>query len=165
MPPALNIQIESKEWHSIFAFNFYRLDKSSWKSHSIFWHSIFLLDFCIQFLLTWTRPGGYLVVYLDVSWCLPGLEPGRKKTFNFEGTKTFNLWNGRLTGDSEGSKSQKTIQFPTDQAVSRCLPGLVLVFPGKKKMGEAATSTHSCVNQQTNFSQVYHEEGLSLPLL
>ena len=98
-----------------------------------FLHSIFLLDFCIQFLLTWTRPGGYLVVYLDISWCLPGLEPRRKKTFNFEGTKTFNFWNGRLVGDSEGSKSQKNIQFPADLVLTWCLPGFVLVFPGKKK--------------------------------
>ena len=136
MPPSLNIQIESKEWASgrswyntgvlltnrhefgrDRAFNF----ATSCNLHSIFWHSIFLLDFCIQFLLTWTRPGVYLVVYLDISWCLPGLEPGRKKTFNFEGTKTFNLWNGRLTSDPEGSKSQKTIQFPAD-------PGVFQVF-------------------------------------
>ena len=48
---------------------------------------------------------------LDPPWCLPG----RKKTFNFEGTKTFNPWNERLTGDSEGSKSQKPIQFPAAQ--------------------------------------------------
>ena len=125
-----------RDWAFNFAFNF----ATSCKSHSIFWHSIFLLDFCIQFLRTWTRPGVYLVVYLDISWYLPGLE----KTFNFEGTKTFNLWNGRLTSDSEGSKSQKNhsilltrrIQAKKHsiyQVLSRCLPGLVLVFPGKKK--------------------------------
>jgi hypothetical protein len=100
-------------------------------------------------LRTWTRPGVYLVVYLDISWYLPGLE----KTFNFEGTKTFNLWNASLTSDSEGSKSQKTIQFPADLAnpgkKAFNLPGVVQVFtwscPGvswQKKMGEAATSTH-----------------------
>ena len=83
---------------------------------------------------TWTRPGVYLVVYLDVTWCLPGLEPGRRKTFNFEGTKTFNLWNGGLTSDSEGSKSQKTIQFPADQVNPGKkpfnFPGVVQAFPG-----------------------------------
>jgi len=108
-----------------FAFNF----ATSCKLHSIFWHSIFLLDFCIQFLRTWTRPGVYLVVYLVSNL----VSPGRKKTFNFEGTKTFNLWNGGLTGDSEGSKSQKNIQFLADPGVYQVLswscPGVSLVFP------------------------------------
>ena len=90
-----------------------------------------------NFAFNFCEPGPalevYLVVYLDISWCLPGLEPRRKKTFNFEGTKTFNFWNGRLVGDSKGSKSQKNIQFPADLVLTWCLPGFVLVFPGKKK--------------------------------
>ena len=133
-------------------------------------------------MLTWTRPGGYLVVYLDVSWGLPGLEPGRKKTFNFEGTKTFKLWNGSLVSDSEGSKSQKNIQFPADQVnpgkKAFNFPGVVQVFarccPGvsrQKKMGETAISTHSCVNQQINLSlgfttkRVYHSLSYSIAVI
>ena len=127
-------EIEHSILHSIFA------DLTNPAENRIQFFNIqyFYLDFCIQFLLTWTRLGVYLVVYLDISWCLPGLEPGRRKTFNFEGTKTFNLWNGGLTSDSEGSKSQKTIQFPADQMFPRCFPGVVLVSPGKKKEAEAS---------------------------
>jgi len=71
----------------------------------------------------------------------PWFPPGLEKTFNFEGTKTLNLWNGGLTSDSEGSKSLKTIQFPADPGVYQvlpwCCPGVVLVFPGKKKGGRS----------------------------
>lgn len=104
-------------------------------------------------MLTWTRPGGYLVVYLDISWCFPGVSLVSnlvaKKTFNFEGTKTFDLWNEGLTSDSEGSKSQKSIQFPADQAnpgkKAFNFPGVVQAFtrccPGvsrQKKEAEAS---------------------------
>ena len=99
---------------------------------------------------------------LDPPWCLPGSLPGRflvftwsqtwsQKTFNFEGTKTSNPWNEGLTSDSEGSKSQKSIQFPADQVnpgkkhsisqvLSRRLPG-VSRCPGKKKGAEAPRFT------------------------
>ena len=121
------------------AFNFLTFNIFTWLLHSIFAD----LD------PPWRLPGslpGHLLVF---PWCFPGLEPGRKKTFNFEGTKTFDLWNEGLTSDSEGSKSQKSIQFPADQAnpgkKAFNFPGVVQAFtrccPGvsrQKKEAEAS---------------------------
>ena len=109
--------------------------------------------FCLTFAFNFCEPGPALEVYLVVTWS--------KIHSIFRVSLCLAPWFARLVSDSEGSKSQKTVQFPADQVFARCLPGLVLVFPGKKKWERLQSLPIVKSNLTTMF---YHEEGTT-PLL